>query len=396
LAAPWTPERTAAVTRIPVETLREMVCAYREADGAAFYSSTGVSMGGNGLLAFWIQEAINAISGNLDRMGGTLVGRGVIDFLTFGKKKGLLLGGERSRVGDFPSVSDAFPGGILADEILTPGPGQLRALFVSGGNPLLSIPHAARLREALEQLDLLVVTDIFLNETASLAHYVLPAGSPLQRPDLPFVFPLMMGTQLRPYLVHRRTGRPLVVLKLAASLDGRTAAPDGSSRWITGPDARRDAHELRADSDAVLVGAGTVRADDPELTVRLDDRTAGLDRQPMRVVLGRARPDARVQPCLELGGELGDVLDELGRRGVLQLLVEGGATVARAFHRQGLVERYVLYLAPTLFGGDDGRAVFAGPGVAGIDDVWRGRVVDLRRVGADVRVDLEPFPEGDA
>lgn len=203
-------------------------------------------------------------------------------------------------------------------------------------------------------------------------------------------------TQLRPYLVHRRTGRPLVVLKLAASLDGRTAAPDGSSRWITGPDARRDAHELRADSDAVLVGAGTVRADDPELTVRLDDRTAGLDRQPMRVVLGRARPDARVQPCLELGGELGDVLDELGRRGVLQLLVEGGATVARAFHRQGLVDRYVLYLAPTLFGGDDGRAVFAGPGVAGIDDVWRGRVVDLRRVGADVRVDLEPFPEGDA
>lgn len=202
--------------------------------------------------------------------------------------------------------------------------------------------------------------------------------------------------QLRPYLTHRRTGRPLVVLKLAASLDGRTAAPDGSSRWITGPDARRDAHELRADSDAVLVGAGTVRADDPELTVRLDAHVAGLDRQPTRVVLGQAAADARVHPCLELGGELGDVLDELGRRGVLQLLVEGGASVAGAFHRAGLVDRYVLYLAPALFGGEDGRPVLAGPGAADIDDVWRGRIVEVRRVGADVRIDLEPFPEGDS
>jgi anaerobic selenocysteine-containing dehydrogenase len=80
LAAPWTPERTAAVTRIPAETLREMAAAYAGADGAALYSSTGVNMGGNGALAFWIQEVINAVSGNLDREGGTLVGRGVLDF----------------------------------------------------------------------------------------------------------------------------------------------------------------------------------------------------------------------------------------------------------------------------------------------------------------------------
>ena len=80
--------------------------------------------------------------------------------------------------------------------------------------------------------------------------------------------------QLAPYIKHRTTGRPWVVLKLAATLDGRTAAPDGTSQWITGEAARADAHRLRAESDAVLVGAGTVKADDPALTVRLVDRAA--------------------------------------------------------------------------------------------------------------------------
>jgi diaminohydroxyphosphoribosylaminopyrimidine deaminase / 5-amino-6-(5-phosphoribosylamino)uracil reductase len=190
--------------------------------------------------------------------------------------------------------------------------------------------------------------------------------------------------QLAPYLKHRRSGRPYVVLKLAASLDGRTAAPDGTSQWITGEAARIDAHRLRAESDAVLVGAGTVRTDDPSLTVR---HVEGRD--PLRVVLGTAAPGARVHPALELSGDLGDVLDDLGRRGVLQLLVEGGATVAGAFHRAGLVDRYVLYLAPVLFGGDDGRAVFAGPGASTMDDVWRGRITSVVPLGEDVRIDME-------
>jgi len=195
--------------------------------------------------------------------------------------------------------------------------------------------------------------------------------------------------QLAPYLTHRRTGRPYVVLKLAATLDGRTAAPDGSSRWITGAEARVDVHRLRADSDAVLVGAGTVRTDDPELTVRLPAGEAD-DVEPLRVVLGRAAEGARVRPAVELEGQPADVLDELGRRGVLQLMIEGGATVAHAFHRADLVDRYVLYLAPALFGGDDARPLFAGPGAATIDDVWRGRVTDVRRLGDDLRIDLVP------
>ena len=193
--------------------------------------------------------------------------------------------------------------------------------------------------------------------------------------------------QLAPYLKHRRTGHPWVVLKMAASLDGRTAAPDGSSRWITGAAARRDVHRLRAGSDAVLVGAGTVRADDPELTVRLDDEP-GDEAQPLRVVLGRAPEEARVRPALELEGDLSGVLDELGQRGVLQLLVEGGATVAHDFHVAGLVDRYVLYLAPALFGGDDGRPLFAGPGAGTIAAVWRGRLVSVEQLGEDLRVEV--------
>ncbi|CAN5830395.1 bifunctional diaminohydroxyphosphoribosylaminopyrimidine deaminase/5-amino-6-(5-phosphoribosylamino)uracil reductase RibD [soil metagenome] len=194
--------------------------------------------------------------------------------------------------------------------------------------------------------------------------------------------------QLAPYLRHRRTGRPWVVLKLAASLDGRTAAPDGSSRWITGPEARADAHRLRAESDAIVVGAGTVRADDPALTVR--DGAAAGEKEPLRVVLGHAPPGARVQPALEHHGPVADLLEELGRRGVLQVLFEGGATVAGEIHRAGLVDRYVVYLAPVLFGGDDGNPLLAGPGAGTIDDVWRGRITATTRLGPDLRLDLEP------
>ncbi|MGH9164530.1 MAG: bifunctional diaminohydroxyphosphoribosylaminopyrimidine deaminase/5-amino-6-(5-phosphoribosylamino)uracil reductase RibD, partial [Acidimicrobiales bacterium] len=203
-----------------------------------------------------------------------------------------------------------------------------------------------------------------------------------------------VAAQLAPYLKHRTTGRPWVVLKLAATMDGRTAAPDGTSRWITGGAARADAHRLRADSDAVLVGAGTVRADDPALTVRHgaaeDDHAGG--RQPQRVVLGAIPPGARVLPAWEMAGDLGAVLDELGRRDVLQVLVEGGAGVAGRFHAAGLVDRYVLYLAPVLLGSDGGRPLLAGPGAATLADAWRGRIVDVVVLGDDLRVELAPGP----
>lgn len=194
-----------------------------------------------------------------------------------------------------------------------------------------------------------------------------------------------VARQLTPYLHHRRTGRPYVVCKLATTLDGATAAPDGTSQWITGEAARRDAHRLRAESDAVLVGAGTVRADDPALTVR---HVEGRD--PRRVVLGTAPPGAKVHPCLEWTGDIPSLLDELGRHGVVQLLVEGGARVAGSLHDLGLVDRYVLYVAPALVGGPGGLPAIAGQAAPGIGGLWRGRFDAVERIGDDLRIEVVP------
>ena len=197
----WPPERTAEVTGVSAQTLRSMVDAYLQADGAALFLSTGVNQGSQGTLAFWVQEAINAITGNLDRLGGTLVGYGYIkDFPKHARKSGHTMRKDVSRIGRLPSVVDSFPAGLMADEILTPGEGQVRAMFCLSGNPLLTVPNSdGRLEDALKALELLVVIDIFRNETANHAHYILPGTSAFQRPDLPFVFHSLMGAQPIPY-----------------------------------------------------------------------------------------------------------------------------------------------------------------------------------------------------
>ncbi len=194
-----------------------------------------------------------------------------------------------------------------------------------------------------------------------------------------------VGEQLAPYLHHRRTGRPYVVAKIATTIDGRTAAPDLTSKWITGEPARTDTHRLRAESQAILVGAGTVRSDDPELTVRFVD---GPD--PMRVVLGSAPADAKVRPCLEWRGELGELLDHLGGEGVLQLMIEGGASTISQFHHDDLIDRYVFYVAPAIFGGDDARPLFVGDGAPTMSELGRGRFVRVERIGEDLRLDFVP------
>jgi len=197
-----------------------------------------------------------------------------------------------------------------------------------------------------------------------------------------------VAEQLAPYLHHRTTGRPWVVLKMATTLDGRIAAADGSSQWITGADARRRVHQLRAESDAICVGAGTVRADNPSLTTR---EVAGPS--PRRVVLGTVDPAARVQPCTEWMGPLDSLLDQLGADGVIQLLVEGGPHVARSFHEQGLINRYVFHVAPALSGGSTAPSVFAGAAAATIDELWRGRIESVTRLGDDLEIVLAPSPE---
>ena len=194
----------------------------------------------------------------------------------------------------------------------------------------------------------------------------------------------LVNEQLRPYIHHRITGRPFVILKMATTLDGRTAAADGTSQWITGEHARIAAHQLRADSDAIVVGAGTVRIDNPSLTTRLVDGPS-----PQRIVLGSVAPDAKVQPCREWNLSLSELLDTLGQEGVLQVLVEGGATVAASFHRENLVNQYILYIAPAFMGGNDGTALFSGHGAATIDQMWRGSITSTRIVGDDIEIVID-------
>ena len=191
--------------------------------------------------------------------------------------------------------------------------------------------------------------------------------------------------QLAAYLHHRATGRPFVVLKMASTIDGRIAAADGSSKWITGETARKRVHQLRAESDAIVVGAGTVRADDPSLTVRDADGPS-----PRRIVLGAIDASAKVHPCTQWTGSLPDLLDTLGKEGVVQLLVEGGARVAASFHRERLINQYIMHIAPVIAGGDDAAGVFAGPTASTMADMWRGRIVSTTNLDGDIEIILEP------
>jgi len=194
-----------------------------------------------------------------------------------------------------------------------------------------------------------------------------------------------VAQQLAPYIWHRRTGRPYVVAKIASTLDGIVAMADGTSKWITSEAARQDSHLLRAQSQAILVGAGTVRTDNPELTARLGD----IILEPLRVVLGSVSKDARVQPCLELSGDLGHVLDELGGHDVLQVLVEGGPTTISAFLEAGLVNHIVWYQTAAIAGSKGTVGALNNLSTPTIEALRRGHLVDVRRIGEDIRLDVE-------
>lgn len=219
--------------------------------------------------------------------------------------------------------------------------------------------------------------------------------------------------------VYRMTsGRPWVRLKIAASLDGKTALNNGVSQWITGPDARRDVHRLRARSCALLTGIGTVLADDPSFNVR----EVETSRQPLRVVVDsalRLPPTARmlglgatlvatvsddpakaealraagaevmVLPGCEGRVDLVRLLDELGRRSINELMVEAGAGLNGALVQQGLVDEYLVYFAPLLLG-HRARGMFDMPELAGMGERRELRFADVAMVGRDLRIRALP------
>jgi diaminohydroxyphosphoribosylaminopyrimidine deaminase/5-amino-6-(5-phosphoribosylamino)uracil reductase len=230
-----------------------------------------------------------------------------------------------------------------------------------------------------------------------------------------------------PFVTHALTGRPLVTLKLAASLDGKVATATGETRWITGPDARRLVHEWRADADAVGVGIGTALADDPALTARdvsypfrppvrvVFDGAARLPLQSRLVrsaaktpvlVFAEAGADARSLAALRAAGvevielhggagtRIAEALDRLGRRGIQSLFLEGGPALAGGFLAAGAVDRVAWFVAPILIGGWDAPSALAGPGLGGLAEVPRLAATAVERIGDDLLITgtLRPLP----
>jgi len=211
------------------------------------------------------------------------------------------------------------------------------------------------------------------------------------------------------YSKHRLTGRPFVTVKFATSLDGKIATRTGESRWISGEESRRHSHRLRHQHDAILVGINTIVADDPELTARLDGQDP---RQPLRIVLDsnlRIRQSARVVgantliattkpgrvglaeslklPATSAGRvSLPDLLDELGRRNILSLLVEGGGEVHAAFFSESLVDKVYAYIAPKLIGGREAPGPLGGEGIAHLSEAMGLTDMDVTRLGDDVLI----------
>jgi formate dehydrogenase len=182
----WTPERVEKISGILAEDIRRLALEYRDADGAALYMSTGVNMGPFGTLSYWLVQGLNFITGNVDRKGGLLLPRGAFDALKLAELLGL--GGfdeHRTLASNWHRVAGCFPSSVLAEEIEIDHPDRIRALFVSAGNPVHSIPQGRDIGAALDKLELVVSIDIYHNETAMYADYILPATDMLERSDYP-------------------------------------------------------------------------------------------------------------------------------------------------------------------------------------------------------------------
>ena len=227
---------------------------------------------------------------------------------------------------------------------------------------------------------------------------------------------------IAPFAKHVTTGLPFVILKSAMTLDGKTATSSGDSQWISGPESREHVHRLRDRVDAVMVGIGTVLNDNPRLTTRLPDG----GRDPLRIVVDsglripeeaaalsvspeagalivttHAAPEDKVARLLERGVQVLRVDDrdgrvdpaclmaELGARGIQSVLLEGGSELGSSLMQAGLIDRVMIFVAPVLIGGDDGKGLFAGRGAAFISDARRLSDVRVRRFGDDVLIEGE-------
>jgi diaminohydroxyphosphoribosylaminopyrimidine deaminase/5-amino-6-(5-phosphoribosylamino)uracil reductase len=200
--------------------------------------------------------------------------------------------------------------------------------------------------------------------------------------------------QSRVWLTAAKNKRPFVTLKWASSLDGRAAAQDGSSKWISGEESRADSHRRRSEVDAIMVGTGTALIDDPELTARKPDGSL-YEAQPLRVVLGERELPAELRvfnddaETVTLKTQsIHGALSELYEKGIKHVLVEGGPTLASRFVQLDLVDEFVIYLAPKLIGGD--KLAIGSIDVASIQDAKGLEFLEVKNLGSDIRIIAKP------
>ncbi len=202
LAAPFTPESTEARTSIPPDTVRALARDLVRTPRAAVYGRVGTSLGESGTLTTYLLDVVNLVAGNLDHVGGSMFGSYGLPGERWLTKAGaaalrFVYQHKRSRIGGFASVLGSEPAALMAKEITTSGRGQIRALIVSAGNPVLSVPNGDELEGALETLDLMVGIDLYVNETNAHCDYVLPATTMYEREDFPLPFQILQPTPFR-------------------------------------------------------------------------------------------------------------------------------------------------------------------------------------------------------
>ncbi len=238
LVAPHPPEHTAAQTGVDPQAARALARDLAVAPAAAVYGRTGSCLGRHGTLVSFLLDALNVVTGNLDREGGAIFGTGPIDLESILHRIGAATYDTyRSRVGDLPEVLGSLPASLMAKEMTTPGKGQLKAFFVSAGNPVLSVPNGDELERALKELDLMVAIDFYVTDTTRHADYILPATTFLEREDFPSAFLTFHTSQFvqwtEPVLAARGEARQeWEIIEAISRRIGVTPSSAKPARWL--------------------------------------------------------------------------------------------------------------------------------------------------------------------
>ena len=227
---PYTPKATAKITGIPARKVAEITDNFLSHPRSALYNRIGTDLGTLPTFTDWLVKAVNLVANRLDREGGMIFSKQIVGAAQLFQRMGLRNGTTHSRIRGYPSTASFLPAGVMADEILTPGEGQVRGLFMVCGNPMITVPNGAHLEKALKELELFVAVDFYENDTAVHADYILPAATALEREEInlasgslqPIPYVQYVEAVVPPRGEAREDWKILLDLILAARLPAKT------------------------------------------------------------------------------------------------------------------------------------------------------------------------------